>query len=821
MALLRRCIAVNAVMVRDSPIKDNACKSAGDSAQASGHGGCDITVAPIFKRHKHHRAARTIVLGAIVVLIAVAVILWVSALNKQPNSTLSSVAPIASAVQSHHRNIAYVDNQLCLGCHQQQAQQWQQSHHALAMASPTEHSVRGDFHDTTFVHQGIKSRFFMRDGKYFVNTDGADGALADFEISYTFGIEPLQQYLIALPGGRLQPLQIAWDDVRKRWFHLRPDEQVPPGDVLHWTGRYQTANTMCLSCHTTGFEKKYDASSETFASRWAEPNVSCQACHGPGEEHVRWAQAAAKNISGNDVATTNFGLTVNTRALNGPQKVDLCATCHSRRSELDPEPIPGAPRFDNYLPLLLTDNLYHADGQQLDEVFVDGSFRQSKMYAHSVSCTDCHNSHTGKLKLEGNALCLQCHNPKGNPLFATAAGNYDSPAHHFHQAGSAGAQCVSCHMPAKNYMQIQARPDHSIRIPRPDLSIKIGAPNACNNCHSDKSPQWAADHVVAWYGAKPNREVHYGEIFAAARAGNSVVPQLEQLVLDLKYPAIVRATAVHYLSDSELRHSAGVGIDARVHATRDADPEVRAAAAESLAAIAPDQRLRALAPLLSDPLRAVRIAAANALSSIPAEQMNTEQRHDFDNALAEYIAAQKVALDMPGAQFNLGVVYQNTGKLDLAEQYYLSALRIDPDFVPARSNLATLYNALSRNDDAERVLVEGLQRQPRAGDLQYSLGLLLAEEKRMAEAADALTQAARLLPNNARVHYSLGLALQHLNRRKPAEAALLKAFELAPDDAAIPYALAIFYRQSGQYDKARIWTEKLQALAPNDARSMR
>jgi tetratricopeptide (TPR) repeat protein len=370
-------------------------------------------------------------------------------------------------------------------------------------------------------------------------------------------------------------------------------------------------------------------------------------------------------------------------------------------------------------------------------------------------------------------------------------------------------------------MQIQARPDHSIRIPRPDLSIKIGTPSACNNCHSDKSPQWAADHVVAWYGAKPNREVHYGEIFAAARAGDSVVPQLEQLVLDLKYPAIVRATAVHYLSDSELHHSAGVGIDARVHATRDADPEVRAAAAESLAAIAPDQRLRLLAPLLSDPLRAVRIAAANALSSIPTEQMNTEQRHDFDNALAEYIAAQKVALDMPGAQFNLGVVYQNTGKLDLAEQYYLSALRIDPDFVPARSNLATLYNALSRNDDAERVLVEGLQRQPRTGDLQYSLGLLLAEEKRMAEAADALTQAARLLPNNARVHYSLGLALQHLNRRKPAEVALLKAFELAPDDAAIPYALAIFYRQSGQYDKARIWTEKLQALAPNDAQSIR
>ncbi|MCU0929595.1 MAG: hypothetical protein MUE62_10630, partial [Burkholderiaceae bacterium] len=531
-----------------------------------------------------------------------------------------------------------------------------------------------------------------------MRTDGPDGRLAEFEVAYTFGWWPLQQYLIAMPGGRLQPLQIAWDVERRRWFHLLPHENAPPGDVLHWTGRYQNANTMCISCHTTGFEKRYDAASDSFASRWNEVNVSCQACHGPGERHVQWAKARDAGKAVPDLAGEHYGLTVKLKGATASRMADVCSACHSRRSELTATALPGVPRLDQHLPARLTTGLYHADGQQLDEVFVDGSYRQSKMFQMGVTCTACHNPHSSKVELAGNAVCLQCHAPQPNPSYPSAAGTYDSPSHHFHPAGSAGAQCVSCHMPAKTYMQIQPRPDHSMRVPRPDLTVTIGTPNACNACHADKPAQWAADQVAAWYGPNRRQEPHYGEAFAAARAGQPGAAQaLARLVADPQRPAIVRATAL-----DELRGSADAGIAERLAATRDADAEVRAAAADSLESAPPAQRAYALGPLLTDPVLAVRIAAARGLSSLSPEQLGAALRPAFDAALAEFIAVQNLSLDMPGSRLGLAVVYQNTGRPDLAETHYRAALAIDPDFTPARANLARLYNALARNDDAER-----------------------------------------------------------------------------------------------------------------------
>ena len=724
-----------------------------------------------------------------------------------PSVTAQPSTSAAAPVQA-----AYVDNKACLGCHQAQGQQWQQSHHASAMAVATAQTVRGDFDGIEFKHRGVTSRFFRRDDTFFVRTDGPDGKLADFEIAYTFGVEPLQQYLIAMPGGRLQPLQIAWDSPARKWFHLLPNEKATPGDVLHWTGRYQTANTMCITCHTTGFEKRYDAQADSFASRWSEPNVSCQSCHGPGARHVQWARLHGEGKAAPTRPNEHHGLSVDVKTVDAHKQVEVCAACHSRRSELVATPVPGQPALDNVLPSLLREGLYHADGQQQDEVFVDGSFRQSKMYQKGVSCTNCHDAHTGKLKLAGNAVCLQCHAPAPNPGFASAAGNFDTPAHHFHNPGSTGAQCASCHMPSKTYMRIQGRPDHSLRIPRPDLTVKIGTPNACTNCHADKPVQWAADAVVKWYGPKRRQGPHYGEVFAAARAGLPLASEgLTKLVADLQTPAIVRATAL-----VSLRFDSITGASERMQATRDADAEVRAAAAESIEGLPATQRIYALTPLLGDPIRAVRIAAARSLSSLPRAHIDATVRPAFDAALAEYIAAQEVALDMPGARLNLAVVYQNTGRLELAEDHYLAALRIDLDFTPARANLAQLYSAASRNADAERVLVEGLKRMPELGELQYSLGLLLAEERRLPEAARALTVAAKLLPTRARVHYNLGLALQQSGQRKPAEAALLTAQRLDPEDTSLPYALAVFYAQGGQWAQALEWAQKLQALSPTD-----
>lgn len=770
---------------------------------------------------------------------------WLSrpkALTEAPPGTVqaNATASASSAVVAGAGSVAYVDNRQCLACHEDAGRQWKQSHHFMAMAPPTPETVRGDFDGASFKHQGVTTRFFRRDGKYFVDTDGPDGKMADFEVKYTFGVNPLQQYLIATNGGRLQPLTIAWDVHRKRWFHLYPHETAPPGDVMHWSGRYQTANTMCIACHTTGYEKRYDAATDSFDTRWKEPNVSCQACHGPGSAHVAWAResgpvarttyavsasgaaashAAAASASASAPTTApskraapRFGLTMDFAASGPAAQVEVCAACHARRSELTGTQTAGTPLLDEFMPARLDARLYHADGQQQDEVYVYGSFRQSKMYAKGVRCTNCHDAHTSQLKAPGNGVCLQCHRETPDPRFPRAAGRFDSPLHHHHKAGSSGAQCVACHMPSATYMQVHARPDHSLRIPRPDLDAATGAPDACTACHKGKPPAWAAKAIAGWFGAE--RGPHYGTAFAAARSGQPGADvALAALAGDAAEPAIVRATALAALRPYPQGHEA-----LRLQATRDADAEVRAAAADSLEAADAALRVRALAPLLSDPVRGVRTSAARNLAGVDRTLFDAAQQRAFDAALAETIAAQKIALDMPGARLNLGVIYERTGQSALAEENYLAALNIDPDFTPARANLAQFYSARGRLPDAEQVLAEGVRRVPAQGELQYSLGLVLAEEGKLPEAAEALARAAKLLPDRARVHYNLGLALQQTGKPREAERALREAQRLSPNDPAPPYALAVLYAQQQRFADALSAARKAQQLAPDDPR---
>lgn len=762
---------------------------------------------------------RGVLVGAALALLAIAAVALGLALRTPPVPVAADpaapavvAAPAAPPVPAVPRPADWVDDAGCASCHAGAAQAWRGSHHANAMAAPTAETLKGDFRGARFVHRGVETRFSMRDGRPVVRTDGPDGRPAEFEVAWTFGWSPLQQVLIALPGGRLQALQVAWDEPRRRWYHLRPEERTPPGDVLHWTGRYQNANTMCLSCHVTGWEKRYDAATDTFASTWAAPNVGCQACHGPGSRHVEWARAKAEGRPVPATPGERFGLTVDLAAVGPRGQVEACSACHSRRTELTATAPPGAPRLDHFLPALLSPPAYHADGQQREEVFVDGSYRQSRMYQAGVTCTHCHEPHGGKPKAQGDAVCTQCHAPTPNPAFPKAAGTFAARSHHFHPEDSAGARCTACHMPSTTYMGIQARPDHAIRVPRPDVSAKLGTPDACSSCHADRGPRWAAERVAQWYGPQRRQEPHWGEAFAAMRAGRpGSADAVARIAADRTQPGLVRATALDLL-----RADPRTGEAVRVEATRDPDPEVRAAAADSLEPLPPAVRASGLAPLLSDPVRAVRIAAARAFASLPRERVDASLRPALDLALDEYVAAQSVSLDMPGARLNLAVLAQHRGRSDEAEAQYLAALRIDPDFTPARANLARLHNALGRNADAERVLRDGLARQPDIGELQYSLGLLLAEQERFGDAAGALARAAVLMPERAKVRYNLGLAQQRAGRRRDAEASLLAAQKLDPADPQTTYALAVLYAQDGRWDDATRWADALVELTPSD-----
>jgi predicted CXXCH cytochrome family protein len=731
----------------------------------------------------------------------VAIVLGTSAVPRAaPSLSLSSGAG--------QRGSAYVDDRACAGCHRSEYQRWSGSHHAKAMQRADDSTVLGDFNNARFVHRGTVSRFFKREGKFFVNTEGPDGKAADFAIEYTFGVEPLQQYLVALPGGRLQALTTAWDIRRRRWFSLDPPRKIVPGNPRHWTGRYQNWNLMCAECHVTNFRKGYAAATDAYESAWDGPSVGCQACHGPGGTHV---ERATSGVTGPDTQ-----LPVSFRRGSARLEVDSCARCHSRRVRLADDERPGRPLLDEWSPEVLRAGLYQPDGQQQGEVYEYGSFLQSGMYARGVRCSDCHEPHAGKLRRDGNALCTGCHGPTPDRRFpGLIAREYDSPVHHFHTANSSAGRCVSCHMPARAYMVVDPRRDHSFPVPRPDLTAKLGTPNACTACHSDRPARWAAAAMRRWYGPAALRMPHYAEPLAAGRArARDAAPDLIALVGDFSQPAIVRATALDLL-----RGYGSAAVAALVTATKDEDPLVRAAAVSGLDNLPPRQRVGPAAPLLSDPIRAVRVAAARALASTPPELLRGSDRHAFDRALSELLASHGAMADMPSAQTNLGVLHERLGRPDLARRSYTTALRMDPSLVPARINLAALLDGAGRNADAERTLRAGLSLIPASGELHYSLGLVLAEAGRLADAAGELQAAARLLPGRPRIHYNHGLTLEQLGRPRSAEAALRRAHALDPADPDVVYALAALNLRQGHNERAMIFARRLAELAPEDPRA--
>ena len=524
----------------------------------------------------------------------------------------------------------FVDNNQCLSCHATEANEWQTSHHAKAMAEASDKSVLADFNNITFIHNDRVATFFKSKNDYMANLIGPDNKRADFKIKYTFGYAPLQQYIIELDNGHLQALDIAWDTRSKevggqKWFQLNPEEVSKPGEAIHWTGRAYNWNNRCAECHSTNLKKNYDLPTHSYNSTWSEINVSCQSCHGAGDKHVEWTMLSDADKSDEQ----NKGLIVNNLTRNSHQQVDTCARCHSRRHQVSPDNRLGGEFLDNYMPEMLSEGLYHPDGQILDEVFVYGSFLQSKMYQKGVSCLDCHNPHTGKVKFTDNSLCLQCHqaSPPTERFSSLKSKTYDSPEHHFHNKGSEGALCVNCHMPSKVYMEVDPRRDHSFKIPNSALSEKIGTPNACMSCHADKSNEWASAKLVEWYGVKANSEIMFAEVIYSAQRGHSdLLPDILEIISRPNTTSIAKASLIEqltkYMSDPK-------AIEATIDGINNDDPLIRAIATNNLSYIPMKYRMPLAVPLFDDPIRAVRINSARAMAMMPAQAFG-ESEHAYN-----------------------------------------------------------------------------------------------------------------------------------------------------------------------------------------------
>lgn len=736
-------------------------------------------------------------------------LIYVFALSAAGQSLAADGMPSATSPSS----LGWVDETVCQNCHSEQYADWLGSHHQLAMQRATESTVLGNFDQQSLTTDTEISRFLRRDDGFWINTPDAKGKPTDYQVAYTFGVEPLQQYFLQFDDGRLQSHGAAWDVPGQRWFHLYDGEGVDHQHRLHWSGAQQNADYMCIECHTTGFQRDYDPVADTYSSRWQALGVGCQSCHGPAAGHMQWAdQKTASKEDGSKGFEHN-----SVAAVSGSQP-ETCARCHSRRSPLGNGYSHGKLLLDDYLPVILSADLYEVDGKIKDEVFEYGSFQQSRMHAAGVVCSDCHNPHSAQLRAPANAVCTQCHNPSGKATrpgidaSGLQAKNYDAPSHHQHAVGSPGSQCTSCHMPGRLYMTNDLRHDHSFSSPLPMQAQELGHSDACLGCHQQEEDQ-VVKLFRQWYPDAQPRDGGYARDLHAARQGlPGAAAALSRQLARSDLADIRRATLL-----SELPRYPSTAAQQEVAKALDSSAAlVRHTAAGLLGALfAPQQQIQLLTPLLEDPVRAVRLEAAWQLLQLAAEANVDPQV--LQQLITQYEQSQNSMQERAESQLNLAGIYQLTGRQAKVEPALRKALQLDPVFHPARIMLAQLQEQAANDPGAGlKLLREGIEHYPQEASLQHALGLALVRQRQYVEALAALRQAHELAPEQTDYAYVLAVALHGNGQVEAALELLRNQLQAHPADRRVRQALISYLRAADNQVEADSLLAELAAQNPGD-----
>lgn len=655
----------------------------------------------------------------------------------------------------------YVGKEACISCHKAAYNDWIGSDHDKAMDLATDSTVLGDFNNIIYHRNGKNHRCYKKDNKFMVYTDGEDGTMQNYEVKYVFGYDPLQNYLVEFPGGRLQTLALTWNSLDSNWFYMSDsvysEHSVTHENWYHWTNQGQNWNSMCAYCHSTNLIKGYDPVSNTYNTSWSEIDVSCEACHGPSSYHIEWADMPTYEQN----KIENYGLVEKTSGINNVEYVEICARCHSRRSNMNDYDYRASSIYDHIIPNLPIEPSYYIDGQIKEEDYVYGSFAQTKMFMNDVKCNDCHNVHSGQLILENNKLCTQCH----------VAAIYDSKSHHFHkdfgEKGTAvisesgvefevgsGTQCIQCHMHAQYFMGVDYRSDHSFRIPRPDLSEKLGTPNACNQCHSKESNKWSEEKIKNWYGI--SRHFQFGEaIYSASKFEENADAQIIEIISDEVYPPSIRMAALSYLnfnidSNKSILYSQLQNIE----------PLFRYTAVNNLL-IQSQEDINKLLPLLNDEVKTVRVEIANKLAFISLEQIPEKYHEKFLQVLNEYEEVLLYNSDFPIGKYNLGNFYYFRKKYELAEKFYLAAMAQDPELDFVMMNISHLYSLINKPEKAEHYLEIYSTKNPNDPSANYNYGLILSENRKYKQSLVYLIKASNLMPHNPRVDINIALLYEY------------------------------------------------------------
>ena len=747
---------------------------------------------------------RLIFLGALAVaLVLILTARFRRAGNAAPASSSAisgPAAPLASATgtqavprAARRGREEFVGSASCAPCHQAQSTAYLGSHHEKALVTPSADLAKTRFDGSHFSSPlGGTTQFSVRDGAPFVTTPMPDAKRATFPIRYTSGVWPLEQYVVATERGKLQSLGVVWDsrsasEGGAKWFHVYGASGIAPSDSLFFASSAQNWNNICADCHSTRVERGYDVATDSFDTRWAELSVGCEACHGPGAEHVRSAKAGkaapfAVSLKRSEPWLPSASGSPSPRHQDGAE-VEVCAPCHSRRTPIKEAFLASDPFLDSFEPDLLRPARYYADGQVQGEVYEWGSFLQSRMYRSGVKCSDCHEPHSAKLYAPGNALCVRCHEPS----------RFNVEAHSHHPAGKAPL-CIDCHMPPATFMQIDQRRDHSIRIPRPDHSVAFGTPNACNGCHTKQPATWSRDAIASWYPNSASR-AHFVTALGRERQGALDAPRaLRDLVEDATVPAIARASALERLGTYPSEKTAR----SLRTALASSEPLVAYGAVLGAAALPPRQRLPLLIPLLEHRIRAVRVAAAKALASAPVAELPPQARAARQRAFAEVEQAFDVSASRPEAHVERSAFELARGRLGEAEAALRTALRLQPCFAEAHLNLAEIERQRGDEAASERALRTALACSPNNAAALHALGLWQVRAHQTQAAIASLKKAAALAPTDPRFSYVLAVALGSNGDREQAISLLRATLKARPNDANALQALAGYLREGGR-----------------------
>ena len=697
----------------------------------------------------------------------------------------------------------WVGSESCQGCHATEYEAWQQSHHFAAMRPATSETILADFSRPT----GADATFSQADGSQRVEIEDGSGTRQTFDITHTFGVSPLQQYLVAMPNGSKQALTIAWDSRNsgeggQRWFNLQSGPDAEPGGLFHWTSPPYRWNSACAACHSTALTRGYNAEEGTYDTQYAEVNIGCEACHGPASEHIAWTRNPVGINKGFDGHLAGYrplewafeagDPIANPSGQPETAILDTCSPCHARRSALTETDLHTRTLHDTHDVAVLEQGLYHPDGQILDEVFVHGSFVQSSMHAAGVTCTNCHNPHDAGATNPDAGTCLGCH----------AAATYAVAEHH-HHPGQADVDCISCHMGTQTYMGVDVRHDHSFRIPRPDLTAELGVPNTCNACHTDQTPDWAAGQIADWTGEPP--PPHFARVFAAADAHDYRARQQLMSLIELgEVSPIVRASALSRLTPWFDERAVNL---VRVQ-LRDPDAMVRREAVRLVGLLPPERRDRLLTPLLDDPAMAVRVAATRAMAGSGSSS-------PLFGAAADALEARyKTFLDEAPVMAEYAGWLIANGDYDRARTLLEAAVSADPNYVPAIINLADYHRGDGDERAVMRVLQAGMAQVGDSAELAHAMALSHVRVGEYEEAVRFLESAVRSDPDSPRHALVLAIAQHSTGRIGAAIGTLNEAMRRAPWHHDIILTLAMFHRDAGNLSAALALTNRLDATSP-------